>query len=88
MFFDGRAYIYMHFFENNFLKLNKYFTMYNQNIKGDTIKNYSKKNLEWWKRRYEYHMYVRSLFKKKSKYHFKFLDYYITIFINFLFKRD
>lgn len=86
MFFDGRAFIYMHFFDHNFLRLNHYLTMYNQNVKGDTIKNYSKKNLEWWKRRYEYHMYVSSLFKKKNKYHFKFLDYYVTVLINFLFK--
>ena len=86
MFFDGRAFIYMHFFDHNFLRLNHYLTMYNQNVKGDTIKNYSKKNLEWWKRRYEYHMYVSSLFKKKNKYHFKFLDYYATVLINFLFK--
>ena len=86
MFFDARAFIYMYFFENNFKKLSKYLTMYNQNIKGDTIKNYSKKNLDWWRRRYDYHMFVKTLFKLKSKYHFKFLDYYLTILINILFK--
>ncbi len=86
MFFDARAFIYIYFFEKNFLKINQYLTLYNQNIKGDTIKNYSNKNLDWWARRYEYHKYVNSLFKKKGKYHFKFLDYYITVFINFLLK--
>lgn len=86
MFFDARAFIYMYFFENNFLRLDTHLTMYNQNIKGDTIRNYSRKNLYWWKRRYEYHMFVSSLFKKKSKFHFKFLDYYVTVLINALFK--
>ena len=86
MFFDARAFIYMYFFENNILRSDAYLTMYNQNIKGDTIRNYRRKNLDWWKRRYEYHMFVNSLFKKKDKFHFKFLDYYLTVFINRLFK--
>ena len=87
MFFDARAFIYTYFFENNFLRIDQYLTIYNQNIQGDTIKNYSGKNLGWWKRRYDYHMFVSSLFKKKSKHHFKFLDYYVTVFINHLFKQ-
>ena len=86
MFFDARAFIYMYFFENNILSSDAYLTMYNQNIKGDTIRNYSRKNLNWWKRRYEYHMFVNTLFKKKDKLHFKFLDYYVTVLINNLFK--
>ena len=86
MFFDARAFIYMHFFENNLLRSNEYLTMYNQNIKGDTIKNYSRKNSDWWRRRYEYHKFVNSLFKKKGKFHFKFFDYYLTVLINTLFK--
>ena len=86
MFFDARAFIYIYFFENKFLRSNAYLTMYNQNIKGDTIRNYSRKNLDWWKRRYEYHKFVNSLFKKKDKFHFKFLDYYLTVLINKLFK--
>ena len=67
MFFDARAFIYMYFFENNILRSDAYLTMYNQNIKGDTISNYRRKNLDWWKRRYEYHMFINSLFKKKDK---------------------
>ena len=86
MFFDARAFIYIYFFEKNFLRVNQYLTLYNQNIRGDTIKQYRKKNLNWWSRRYEYHQFVNSLFNRKSKYHFKFLDYYLTVFINFLFK--
>ncbi len=86
MFFDARAFIYMYFFEDNFLRINKYLTLYNQNIKGDTIKNYSEKNLGWWKRRQDYHKFVNALFNKKGKYHFKFLDYYLTTLINYFFK--
>ncbi len=86
MFFDARAFIYIYFFEKNYLRLDKYLTFYNQNIFGDTIKNYSKKNFDWWKRRYDYHKFVKSLFLKKNKLHFKFIDYYITSFINLFFK--
>ena len=87
MFFDARAMIYIYFFEKKFLKINQCLTMYTQNIKGDTIKNYyNRSNLNWWRRRYEYHMFVNSLFKKKGKFHFKFLDYYLTVLINTLFK--
>ena len=68
------------------LRLDKYLTFYSQNIFGDTIKNYSKKNFDWWKRRYDYHKFVKSLFLKKKKLHFKFIDYYITSFINLFFK--
>ena len=38
MFFDARAFIYIYFFENNYLRLNNYLTLYNQNDFGDTIK--------------------------------------------------
>jgi len=86
MFFVVWAFIYMYYFENNLLRSDLYLTMYNQNIRGDTLRNYNRKNLNWWKRRYEYHMFVSSLFKKKGKFHFKFLDYYLTVLINTLFK--
>ena len=41
---DARAIIYVYFFSKNFKILNKYLTIYTQNIRGDTINNYSKKN--------------------------------------------
>ena len=83
MFFDARAYIYIHFFENNYKKLDKELTLYTQNLKGDTLSNYEKKNLVWWKRRLEYHQFVSKLFRKKKKIHLKFLDYRLTQIINF-----
>ena len=43
MFFDARAFIYIYFFEVNYIVSNKYLTVYNQNLKGDTLKNYQKK---------------------------------------------
>ena len=43
-----------------------------------------KKNINWWTRRFEYHSYVKNLFFKKNKFHFKFLDYYLTYLIRFL----
>ena len=85
MFFDARAFIYIYFFEKNYLNLNKFLTVYTQNEYGDTIKNYEKKNLNWWIRRFEYHSYVKNLFLKKNKFHFKFFDYYLTYLIKILF---
>ena len=86
MFFDARVFIYIYFFEKNYLRLNRYLTMYTQNIQGDTIKNYNRKNLNWWKRRFEYHKFVKSLFSKKNKFHIKLMDYYVTFLINFFIK--
>ena len=43
MFFDARAFIYIYFFEKNYIVSDKYLTIYNQNLKGDTLKNYQKK---------------------------------------------
>mgnify|MGYP001177679870 FL=1 len=85
MFFDARAFIYIHFFEKNYMCLGKSLTVYTQNIYGDTIMNYEKKNINWWTRRFEYHSYVKNLFYKKNKFHFKFIDYYLTYLIRFLF---
>ena len=85
MFFDARAFIYIYFFEKNYLNLNKFLTVYTQNEYGDTIKNYEKKNLNWWIRRFEYHSYVKNLFLRKNKFHFKFFDYYLTYLIKILF---
>ena len=76
--FDARAFIYIHFFEKKYLCLKKSLTVYTQNIFGYTIKNYEKKNSNWWERRFEQHSYVKKLFIKKNKFHFKFIDYYLT----------
>ena len=83
MFFDARAYIYIHFFENNYKNLDKELTLYTQNVKGDTLSNYDQKNIIWWQRRLQYHQFVKKLFYKKRKFHFKFLDYYLTLIVNF-----
>ena len=83
MFFDARAFIYTYFFEKNYLIIDEHLTLYTQNLRGDTLKYYNKKNINWWKRRQEYHEFVKNLFKKKSKFHFKFIDYFVTRFINF-----
>ena len=87
MFFDARAFIYIYFFEKNYLNINKYLTGYTQNTAGDTLSNYDQKNTIWWKRRLEYHQFVIKLFNKKNKFHFKFFDYYLTRLIN-LFLKD
>ena len=86
MFFDARAIIYIYFFSDKYLMSKKYLTIYTQNIRGDTINNYSKKNFNWWKRRLQYHKFVESLFSKNNKYYIKFLDYYLTSFINKVYK--
>ena len=84
MYFDARAIIYIYFFSNSYKRSNKYFTLYTQNIKGDTIKNYNSKNLFWWRRRKEYHSFVEQLFLKKKKKYFKLIDYYLTHIINWI----
>ncbi len=86
MFFDARAFIYIYFFEKNYIVSDKYLTIYNQNLKGDTLKNYQKKNKNWWVRRLQYHCYVDSIFKRNKKFHFKFIDYYTTLLINLILK--
>ena len=82
--FDARAFIYIYFFEKNYLCLRKSLTVYTQNIYGYTMKNYEKKNSNWWLRRFEQHAYVKKLFLKKKKFHFKFIDYYLTYLIKLL----
>ena len=87
MFFDARAFVYIYFFGKNYLTLDKYLTLYNQNDTGDTVKNYNTKNALWWKRRYEYHQFVKFLFLKQNKSHFKLFDYYFTLFMNLFLKK-
>ena len=85
MFFDARAIIYIYFFSKIHLRSDKYFTIYTQNIKGDTIKNYTSKNFFWWERRQEYHHFVKNLFSKKKKKHLKLFDYYLTLLVNWIY---
>ncbi len=87
MYFDARAIIYIYFFSKNFVNSNKYFTLYTQNIRGDTIKNYASKNFFWWKRRQEYHGFVEQLFFKKKKKYSKLIDYYLTSIVNWIFQK-
>tara|TARA_B100001057_G_scaffold244468_1_gene244745 strand:+ start:117 stop:941 length:825 start_codon:yes stop_codon:yes gene_type:complete len=87
MFFDARAFIYIYFFEKNYLLINDHLTLYTQNLKGDTLRYYNEKNSNWWKRRFEYHQFVSNLFRKKNKFHFKFIDYCLTYLMNFLLKK-
>ena len=84
---DARAYIYIYFFSKNYKILNKYLTIYTQNIRGYTISNYNKKGITWWERRLEFHNYVQALFFKKKKVYYKLLDYYVTYIINLIYKK-
>ena len=82
---DARAIIYVYFFSKNFKILDKYLTIYTQNIKGYTISQYKNKDAIWWKRRLEFHNFVQTLFFKKKKTYFKLLDYYLTYIINLIY---
>ena len=84
--FDARAFIYIYFFEKNYLSLKKSLTAYTQNLSGYTIKSYKNKNFNWWERRFQQHSYVKKLFRKKNKFHFKFIDYYLTNLVKVYYK--
>ena len=84
---DARAIIYVYFFSKNFKILNKYLTIYTQNIEGYTISQYNNKGLAWWKRRFEFHKFVQTLFLKKKKTYYKLLDYYLTYAMNLIYKK-
>ena len=84
---DARAIIYVYFFSKNFKILNKYLTIYTQNIKGYTISQYNNKSATWWERRLEFHKFVQALFFKKKKIYYKLLDYYVTCIINLIYKK-
>ena len=84
---DARAIIYVYFFSKNFKILNKYLTIYTQNIEGYTISKYNNKGANWWKRRLEFHKFVENLFFKKKKTYYKLLDYYLTYIINLIYKK-
>ena len=84
---DARAIIYVYFFSKNFKILNKYLTIYTQNIRGYTISQYNNKGLAWWKRRFEFHKFVQTLFLKKKKTYYKLLDYYLTYAMNLIYKK-
>ena len=75
------------FFSKNFKILNKYLTIYTQNIEGYTISKYNNKGANWWKRRLEFHKFVENLFFKKKKTYYKLLDYYLTYIINLIYKK-
>lgn len=83
---DARAIIYVYFFSKNFKILNKYLTIYTQNIRGYTISEYNNKGAAWWKRRLEFHNFVQTLFFKKKKTYYKLLDYYLTYIMNMIYK--
>ena len=87
MYFDARAFIYIYFFSKNYASSEKYLTLYTQNIKGDTIKNYNSKNSFWWERRKEYHYFVKNLFSKKKKKHIKLFDYYFTFLVSWIYQK-
>ena len=83
---DARVMIYVYFFSKNYQILNKYLTIYTQNIKGYTISKYNYKGATWWKRRFQFHKFVQALFLKKKKVYYKLLDYYLTYIMNLIYK--
>lgn len=84
---DARAYIYVYFFSKNYKILDKYLTIYTQNIKGYTISKYTNKGAAWWERRFQFHKFVQALFLKKNKSHYKLLDYFLTYTMNLIYKK-
>ena len=84
---DARAIIYVYFFSKNYEILNKYLTIYTQNIKGYTISKYDYKGAKWWERRYQFHKFVQALFLKQNKSYYKLLDYFLTYIMNLIYKK-
>ena len=80
---DARITIFSNFFFNEYNIINKRLTKYNFDPNGITanIKIFSAK---WWNRRYQAHIYLRILMKKKNQTYLPSLDFYVTSFFNLL----
>ena len=83
---DARIIIFANFFYNEYNIINKKLTLYNYDPNGITadIKKYSKK---WWRRRYQAHLYLKTLFKKKNVIYNLSIDYCITAFFNLFLRK-
>jgi len=83
---DARITIFTNFFLKEYNVIYKKLTVYNFDPKGITadIKKYSNK---WWRRRYQAHLYLITLFNKKKIIYKPSLDFYITAFINLIIRK-
>tara|TARA_Y100001958_G_C21219031_1_gene544390 strand:+ start:92 stop:919 length:828 start_codon:yes stop_codon:yes gene_type:complete len=81
--FDFRLICKAFYDYNNIKFIDKYLTVYRQNIRGESIK-FKKFNIKWWNRRGEAHNFMKQVvLQHKKKNNFSF-DYFITRFVNFL----
>ena len=63
--------------------IDKNLTYYRQ-LENSASSKFSFLSLNWWKRRYQSHKFVKNIFKKKDINHVKNFDYYLTQLINFV----
>ncbi len=82
---DFRLAIYLKYIEKNFYLYEKNLTIYRQNI-NSVSSNFTFLSINWWKRRFQAHQYVKFFFMK-YKINYKInLDYYITKIIVSIFR--
>ena len=83
---DARLTIFSKFYMNEYNIINKNLTYYNFDPDGITA-SISKFSKIWWIRRSEAFSYLRTIMKKKQQHFIFSLDYFLTKFLSYLFKR-
>jgi len=83
---DARITIFSRFFFNEYNIINQSLTKYNYDPKGITA-NIKKFSSKWWSRRYQAHLYLKILLKKKNKIFKPGIDFYVTSFFNLFHRR-
>ena len=83
---DARIVIFSNFVLNEFNILKNNLTIYNDDPSGITAK-IPKFSLTWWKRRQQAFEYLSLTMKKKKLKYTPGLDYFLTSFILFVFKK-
>ena len=72
--------------KNSICIINQYLTYYRQSI-SQVSSNFVFLGINWWRRRYQAHQYIKYFFKKNNIYHRINIDYLICKLVNFFIKK-